>query len=1526
MYEEVQVTMRLKIIAGAFVLMAMFAATGAAQQDPLDEGNADSCFFVISEPVVGLVDQVITAELYFYNDAQDIANMSTGWGWDNPNVVIEWCDWSPEADTSFNMMKLWVYRANFDTTNFYRFFQATGMRMMGPGLVAADASHLVATFTFRASTWSETDQFCIFKADHTPTAFADAGNNEYPPIVDGPFCVGNVPTGVLEVDPAELDFFGVAGGNNPSMQTFMVTEASSDNIAFDLDREASWLGWNSSTGTTPHQVNMFALIDGLAPGDYVDSVHVTSAAATNDVWVRINLHLDVPNQPPVLAPIGNRSGPENSLIEFTISASDPDGGFPSLDVYGEPASATFTDNGNGTGTFSWMTTYDDAGEYSMTFIANDGESDDQETINITVTNVNRMPSLDPVANQQVLEGVNLSFLVTASDPDMEALTMTAAPLPGTASYTDHGDGTATFDWTPANTDAGSYGVTFTVADADDSDDLSITIQVIDADGFILNPNPLVYSADFGAPNPASQLLDIAVSDGTMINYTVSTDAAWFSLSAAGGETPSGITVHVDITGLAAGFHRDSVLVSGGELDDAYGYVELTVSNNLVVDPVAITFTVSEGYLFPSEHSINISEMGGDAIAYEATCEAAWLTFAMGTEAGMTPGVAQFASLPNDRPGPGEYNTTILITGAAINSPISIPVSMTVTACPTLAPAESVYDFEIFAGETVMFDETVSLTSSGPGEIDWETTASMAWTLAPAGTTPGDLDVHYEQMFDTEGLYADTAYVSAVVTPIYSCPSQVRIITNVTVNRPPSADTIIVVNTPAVPGMRLSVPIIFTNSCQLNSFSLVLAWDSDDVHFDSMSFVGSTIEYVDDKDYHVVPYAYWSRHQVAIHANTSGQQPVPIGSEQLMGNLHFSLSCEIPEGTYPFEIGEDSSTASIVFARDCGEGEEIDFPEYIPGAIIVGTASNYVCGYVVDPFDNEITGATVELWEDYPFTEPLSSTMSSGIGGFAFDEIMVIPFDLYAHKEGYYPGVVEDINFGDLGVKIVLQPIPEMLVPTTHSVDYYCPDGGNIFMSAPVPVGAIVEAYTQTGLLVGQKKVSTSGIYGFMPVNAAWEEAGDIGAMPGDMIRFTINGMDALATGNTTYPDFSIYERMEVCLEVRGTVEKVCTLFDGWNLISWNVNTETDNILTVLEPVMEHVDVILGFEQGGLTFDPDLQAFSTLWDVDHYSGYWVRIEGVDEVALTITGLPVMASTPIALTAGWNLVSYLPEVAWPTETALGAIQGQVQFAYGFPSGNIAVWSPSGGAFNGLDLFAPCGGYWIKTTGDCWLTYEDLDPVTAAPRTPQTTLAASSSIAQTNWVNLYSENLSVDDQVVTTGTTVTAHSVKNDDVVGTFEMKTDGQFGFMPVYAGVAGESVNGLQAGDEFYLAINDVKTNEIFTWTNNGDRIEVAELSTGGSIGEVLPTGYSLAQNYPNPFNPNTSIAFNMPATGRAKIEIFNVLGRSIGIIFDGQAQAGRNDVVWDGRDADGGATASGVYFYRLTSDDYTETRKMMLLK
>jgi hypothetical protein len=94
----------------------------------------------------------------------------------------------------------------------------------------------------------------------------------------------------------------------------------------------------------------------------------------------------------------------------------------------------------------------------------------------------------------------------------------------------------------------------------------------------------------------------------------------------------------------------------------------------------------------------------------------------------------------------------------------------------------------------------------------------------------------------------------------------------------------------------------------------------------------------------------------------------------------------------------------------------------------------------------------------------------------------------------------------------------------------------------------------------------------------------------------------------------------------------------------------------------------------------------------------------------------------------------------------------------------------------------------------------------------------------------------------------------------------------------------------------------------------------------IPTVYSLAQNYPNPFNANTQITFALPKSGQARLDIYNVLGQKVSTLFNEFMSAGTKTVNWDGRDDRGVGVPSGVYFYRLSSLDFLQTKKMLLIK
>jgi hypothetical protein len=91
--------------------------------------------------------------------------------------------------------------------------------------------------------------------------------------------------------------------------------------------------------------------------------------------------------------------------------------------------------------------------------------------------------------------------------------------------------------------------------------------------------------------------------------------------------------------------------------------------------------------------------------------------------------------------------------------------------------------------------------------------------------------------------------------------------------------------------------------------------------------------------------------------------------------------------------------------------------------------------------------------------------------------------------------------------------------------------------------------------------------------------------------------------------------------------------------------------------------------------------------------------------------------------------------------------------------------------------------------------------------------------------------------------------------------------------------------------------------------------------EVTPQNYSLLQNYPNPFNPSTRIEFTLPATGKVKISVYNQLGQLVKTITDRVYPAGSNEILFNGENL-----PSGVYFYRIESGTFSETKKMVLLK
>jgi hypothetical protein len=95
---------------------------------------------------------------------------------------------------------------------------------------------------------------------------------------------------------------------------------------------------------------------------------------------------------------------------------------------------------------------------------------------------------------------------------------------------------------------------------------------------------------------------------------------------------------------------------------------------------------------------------------------------------------------------------------------------------------------------------------------------------------------------------------------------------------------------------------------------------------------------------------------------------------------------------------------------------------------------------------------------------------------------------------------------------------------------------------------------------------------------------------------------------------------------------------------------------------------------------------------------------------------------------------------------------------------------------------------------------------------------------------------------------------------------------------------------------------------------------------LLVLSTALQGNYPNPFHPQTTLNFTVKGTAPVRIDIYNMKGQHVRTLVDEIKSNGHYSAVWDGKDAAGKPVSGGVYHYRMSSGEYTATRRMLLLK
>ena len=204
-------------------------------------------------------------------------------------------------------------------------------------------------------------------------------------------------------------------------------------------------------------------------GTYTVRVFVARGIPEDTNYADIVITVGAANSPPVLSAIGNKTVTAGQLLQFTISATDPNNNPLTYSASGLPTGATFNAASR---TLSW--TPSAAGTYpNLIFTVSDGSLTASETITITVVVGNAPPSLVPIGNKAITAGQRLQFTISGSDPNNDPLTYSASGLPAGAIFT---TASRTFSWTPAT--PGTYSnVLFTVSDGSLTTSETITITV-----------------------------------------------------------------------------------------------------------------------------------------------------------------------------------------------------------------------------------------------------------------------------------------------------------------------------------------------------------------------------------------------------------------------------------------------------------------------------------------------------------------------------------------------------------------------------------------------------------------------------------------------------------------------------------------------------------------------------------------------------------------------------------------------------------------------------------------------------------------------------------------------------------------------------------------------------------------------------------------------------------------------------------------------------------------------------------------
>ncbi|MDD2228026.1 MAG: FlgD immunoglobulin-like domain containing protein [Candidatus Cloacimonetes bacterium] len=423
-----------------------------------------------------------------------------------------------------------------------------------------------------------------------------------------------------------------------------------------------------------------------------------------------------------------------------------------------------------------------------------------------------------------------------------------------------------------------------------------------------------------------------------------------------------------------------------------------------------------------------------------------------------------------------------------------------------------------------------------------------------------------------------------------------------------------------------------------------------------------------------------------------------------------------------------------------------------------------------------------------------------------------------------------------------------------------------------------------------------------PMNDSFSLDGLISDFAGQTVKFRWYFKSDADTPNGTgimIDDFKIYNATT-------SVTQTISLASGWNLVSLNVSPSNHAISSLISAIAANVQQIKGTEG---VYIPD-NPYSTLTSLSDGKAYNILMSTAAN--WSVTGSAIIATTPIAMLDGWNMVAYLPQTSLPVATAMQSIGSWLAQV----KGTDGVYLPDN-PYSTLTTIYPNKGYWIKINGAHNLIYPGGSKDAVSVQESRTELA----------VSILSSSMTVLARCEGAFTGDILLARVNGELRGAEKFIAPEGFAaaLIQIYTETAGEEICfSILKADGSELPISSTLNSQPQEMIGSYPSFLNLEIKAGDTS---VPVPTRLLGCYPNPFNPSTTISFSIAQDNSpVSIEIYNLKGQKVTTLINAQLSKGKHSIVWNGKDDRNQGVASGVYFIRMNCGSYHNNTKIMLTK